>query len=201
MTTYLTRIPLSHPLVRSCRGLDDQNLLHKAVMSIFLGLAGPDGERRAANHVLFRLERQKDGTPSLLIQSSVAPASVTDGVDGVRVINATTILEGVAECEYARITVDVNTVTRNARNKSTHPVAEHDLGTWLAARFGDAITELVIRDSIPIRRTANKARLNVNSVVADVKVGDHSAFLRVLIEGIGRGKSYGCGLVLAQPVT
>lgn len=200
MTTFLTRIPLSHPLVRSRRGLDDQNQIHKAVMSIFPSLAGPDGEHRAANHVLFRVERQQDGTPILLIQSSVAPTSVADGVDGVRLIDATKILEGAAESNYARITVDVNTVTRNVRRKSTHPVAEHELGTWLAARFGDAVTELVIRDSIPMRRVANSARLNVNSVVADVKVGDHAAFLRILVEGIGRGKSYGCGLVLAQPV-
>lgn len=200
MTSYLTRIPLSHPLVRSRRGLEDQNLIHKAVMSIFPSLAGPDREYRSANHVLFRVERQKDGTPIILIQSSVAPTSVTDGIDGVRVIDATSILEGAAESEYARITVDVNTVTRNGRSKSTRPVAEHELGTWLAARFGDAVTELVIRDSLPTRRTANSARMNVSSVVADVKVGDHSEFLRILVQGIGRAKSYGCGLVLAQPV-
>ena len=200
MSSHLTRIPLDHPLVRGPGSLDDQDPLHKAVMSIFANLAGPVGERRSTNDILFRVERPTDRMPCVLIQSSVPPDSVADGCDRVRIIDVSSILQLAASADYARITVDVNTVMRNNRIKSTRPVTAQELSPWLSAKFGTAVSELIVRDSTQMRRTVNGARLNVTSVVADVRVGDQTAFHRVLTGGIGRAKSYGCGLVLAQPV-
>jgi CRISPR system Cascade subunit CasE len=196
---WMSRIPISHGLLRGRFGLLDRDLSHKAVMSLFSdSLPGAAGERRAESEILWRLDVPSSGLPMVTVQSRVAPANIADGVDGVRVAEISRMLDVLEVSSFARLKVDVNAVKRKD-GRVVGRVADSDFEQWFDDRLGAAVAEVNVCRLSWGQYTARGAALAVAEVEADVRVGDKTAFRSLLESGVGRAKSYGCGLVLASP--
>lgn len=59
---------------------------------------------------------------------------------------------------------------------------------------------IVERSHLPLKRKGNKTiRMSIVSYEGKLKINDVTRFRKALCEGIGRGKSYGCGMLTVIP--
>lgn len=205
MSLWLTRLIVDtrHRAVRA--DLSDAVLLHKRVMTLV-----PDGlgeQARARTGVLFRLEENRSGI-SLLIQSQVHPDldRLPAGYGTAAVKDLAPLLSHLSPGLPVHYRIAANASKRLAKADDHHkakqviPLTGTAADEWRsrkAATCGLGLSSLL---ATPMPSSIGKAdqgrvrhsvtRFDGLAVVADVER------LRTAIkEGIGRGKSYGCGLL------
>lgn len=197
---WMSRLPVSHPMLRGRVGFVDRDRSHKAIMSLFPAtLPGEFHERRAGGNVLWRLDVSPAGSPVVTVQSSATPKDIEDGVGGVRVIEISGLLNAVTASEFVRLKVDVNAVHRRD-GRVVGTVNDNDFADWFSRRLGNAAADTFVQSLVWEQATARGAALAVAHVVADVRTGNKDALHALLKTGLGRAKAYGCGLVLATPL-
>lgn len=184
---------------------------HRAVMRLFAtDLPGPARARRAGGGVLYRLDAQPDGTPLILVQSQL-PAELLPPDARTTTIPAraweipagTLIALRIALNPVTRRTVK-HEGERTGEATATIPAAE--VPVWLAEklRSGLEIEEILnqTRSTTSHRRKGPATApplVVVDTVDAIGTVTDQAEFTRMRSAGIGRAKSYGCGLLTAIP--
>lgn len=213
---YLTKAPVHALLgreeaVRSARGwdVDSPTFRHRAVMGLFGEL-----ESRASVGILFRLDRVAGQAPYFLVQSEIAP-EIPEGITGIEVREVE--LPQLTEGQPVSLRVAVNAVRRKTEDvggkKKTQvtPVPfdfdeqaaernEETVSAWSARKLAPALRELEVvnhvRDVLkdPRARGGSKT-LQVDTIDAIAVVGENEALARILREGVGREKAYGCGLL------
>lgn len=219
---YLTLIPV-HALVgerlnshRSPNALlNSPDFRHRAVMGIFPEL----GDRpRSEENILFRYEVSVGKVPAFLIQSDVAPQA-----DKLPAEAQTKTFEFPAYQEGETLTfrISVNGIIRHSKG-GISPVgfanveAEEDSGippmeVWLAEKLKPAFSALevvnhtreILVDRIkPSDNSEGKPRktIQVDTVDGVATVGDPKALTELLHEGVGRSRSYGCGLLTVSRI-
>ncbi|WP_051866673.1 type I-E CRISPR-associated protein Cas6/Cse3/CasE [Corynebacterium atypicum] len=213
---YLTKAPVHALLGReeaagSARGwdVDSPTFRHRAVMGLFGELEG-----RASAGILFRLDRVAGQAPYFLVQSKIAP-EIPEELTGIEVREVE--LPQLAQGQTVSLRVAVNAVRRKTEEvdgkKKTRvtPVPfdfdeqvteknEETVSPWLARKLSPALRELEVvnhvRDVLkdPPARGGSKTLL-VDIIDAIAVVGENEALARLLREGVGREKAYGCGLL------
>jgi CRISPR system Cascade subunit CasE len=159
-------------------------------------LEGDTHERRVNTGILFRVDINAV-VPSVIVQSNIAPDSIFDNVDNVRVINSGLLIDAATNATYCRIRVDLNAVKR-MNSKVTSRVPNTELASWITERFRNAITVEDIDSAIQGNvKGKNGVPIFTVSITADIKVNDPESFRAFLTSGVGRSKAYGCGLVTA----
>jgi len=162
--------------------------LHRLVMGMFpAGLAGRD-----SHNILWRAEGQ-----NILVRSDIEPTNLPAG--------ARTIIEPALPYlagDTVRFTVAVNPVTRRNQDEGgrvrrveslTDPVDLVTEKLALALRVDDVHSEVTWR-------TQRKGTpLAVSTVTGIATVTDTNELARILREGIGRAKAFGCGLLTILP--
>ncbi|MEX0666846.1 MAG: type I-E CRISPR-associated protein Cas6/Cse3/CasE [Acidimicrobiia bacterium] len=196
----LTNIPMDHPMFAEGRW-HDARWQHRQVMRLF-GDLGDNSQARSRGAVLFRVEPDVAGG-RVLIQSSVPPIQ-----SGLRTTGLGAVLERYAAGQRAQLLLTANTVRTINRTgldgtTRTHRarVPESQLGSWLKDRLHSAIE---LHDTISITpgvRRQGKAQLICTTFRATGTVTDPDRLRSLCIEGIGRAKAYGCGLLTALPLT
>ena len=180
--------------------------VHQAVMSLFdRALPGEEGVRRAEAGILFRV----DDTPAgkvVLVQSAAAPSRPTSGA----VVKDVSVLLRLRPGTLVRFRVAVNAVTRNSvttdkRRVVERPVAETEVGAWLAGRLAPGLKQMSGINSRRVvnvlRRGKNRGRaLQVDVVDGVGVVGDPGRLAELMLSGVGRGRSYGCALLTIAPI-
>jgi CRISPR system Cascade subunit CasE len=188
MRRYLTAFPLT----KAGRALDDPSAAHRTVMGIFPSGLGPGS--RATGRILYRVE------PSfgrILVQSVIGPlATQVEALDlVVREEGTPELAEGVV----VRYRIDAAAVERTKRAERRVPASE--LGTWwqpLAQRHGlDLIGPpgehlLGVRDH---QSGDKQPRLRVASFSGTAMVNNVDLVDAAVCSGVGRSRSYGCGLL------
>lgn len=90
---------------------------------------------------------------------------------------------------------------KGKRGKPT-PLPPEKWNTWLERRLGDALTiESIDTERLPVARGRYHARNTTHHRVmflGTAKVHNHNALHHLQVEGVGRGKAYGCGLLILQ---
>ncbi len=201
----LTAVPATHH-VFAARGINwnEQAEVHRAVMSLFAAeLPGAEGAKRSASSILYRLEIPTSG-PRVLVQSSATPIYSDSGI-------ATTTLAGLASVLVpgltVRLRVDVNAVRSQSRTRKRVPVGSEALSEFFL-NPGDidrpgllhgALESLTIFDVTQVVRAAGGIPLRVAQISGEAVVADPEQLADKLINGVGRGKSYGCGLLTVAP--
>ncbi|RBQ18066.1 type I-E CRISPR-associated protein Cas6/Cse3/CasE [Spongiactinospora rosea] len=207
MSTWLTRI-VPEPRSRLARlDLRNAEALHKRVMSLV-----PDGlgERaRAQAGVLYRYDDTSAVGPHLLIQTR-APVDATRLPDqyGTLAVRDLTPLLNMLRPELAvQYRIIANTSKRLGRTseRSGKLVAlrgpEADEWWHARAQANGLILRTVVSTSLPDIRSPGKAGIRHAATRFDgiAVVKDAELVQQAVLNGIGRGKAYGCGLLSLAP--
>lgn len=203
---------LTHlPLIGHKKILGDPSAQHKFVMGLFPDGLGESPRQRAG--ALYRIEQVRDSAPSMLVQSAIAPN--TAHYRGARVQSMLPLLEGLAEgapVHYRLAANPVRTVlpagaapgsgVRGKRKNLIGAEAEE----WWEIRAKDSGLRLESLRSCDYHFSRAKKRtdkpVSHSGVCFDgvAEVVDRAALIRAVIEGIGRGRPYGLGLLSVVPI-
>jgi CRISPR system Cascade subunit CasE len=186
---------------------DDHHSLHRAVMALFPAvLPGAEQERRAASKILFRLDETATG-PVVLVQSLLAPTHLPPTAKVKAVHCGTAMTPGTP----VKFRVAVNAVIRRRRPDGKHrddPLPEDQVDEWLAGKLVGALTGVTIlasaRSIYGVDRNGLKKGLSVALQVDTLDgvgtVHDPNRLLELVVDGVGRAKAYGCGLLTLSPL-
>ncbi|SDH09754.1 CRISPR system Cascade subunit CasE [Sinosporangium album] len=190
--------------------LRDVVRLHRRVMSLFPDGLGPDARRQAA--ALFRLEEQTRGS-AILVQSAVRPAleRLSASYGTARCKSLTPLLDGVREGVNIHYRIIANATrklgmnTTAGRPKQVVPLHGAEADEWWQ-RQADA-AGLILRSSHSRQLDSGIGERGDDSRVTHARtqfdgtatVSEPKALLHRIHAGIGRGKSFGCGLLTIAP--
>lgn len=186
---------------------DDQRALHRAVMALFPAtLPGAEQERRAASRILFRVDDTATGRV-VLVQSLIAPTHAPPTAKVKTVHCGTAMTTGTP----VRFRVAVNAVMRSRRPDGKHrdaPLPENQVDEWLTTKLTGALTDVTILNSTrSVYGTDRKGlkkgsltALQVDTIDGVGTVHDADRLLELVIDGVGRAKAYGCGLLTVSPL-
>jgi CRISPR system Cascade subunit CasE len=175
--SYLTAIPSRE--MNSFRGQS----LHQKVMGIFPNdLPGDIHERRTGSNILFL-----DDGELLLVRSDIKPERLP--------ATGRTIAEPGPPAAGAtiRFRLSVNAV-RRLRSGGTAPV--EDIDEWVAEKLNGAIRDVTILNHLRSIVDSGRSSLQVDLIDGAGSVTDQHALSELIHGGVGRGKAYGCGLLL-----
>ncbi|MCX2182665.1 type I-E CRISPR-associated protein Cas6/Cse3/CasE [Streptomyces sp. SKN60] len=217
----LIRLNPAHPAVR--RDLADYVGLHKTLMRLAVHEPGCPHPRRTAG-LLFRLEPDRE-TPLLYVQTTHPPqlAGLPAGYGTARTTDLAPVLHHLTPGLHLRYRITANPSTRIGNNPpprhpapSPHPPAPVRRGSVIALHGPDALAwwqrrathaGLTLNTTItmeprPFRRPPGAAPGPHHRLVqfdGTAHVTDPAALGAALVRGIGRGQSYGAGLLSLAP--
>lgn len=191
---------------------------HRATMHLFPELASD--KPRAASGVLFRLDTVAGSAPYFLIQSDIPPA------DGHPVETKQVELQSPPSGTHVSFRLSINAVKRKGRDAGSNlkrgqgvtqiPFdgdTEADerlprMSDWLAGKLSPALSEVTImnhqRQVLGVDRAGRTQRspfaVQVDTVDGFALVTDSAHLEELLLNGVGRAKSYGCGLLSIRPL-
>lgn len=215
---YLSRMHLN-PRRRGTRHLlGNPQAMHAAVMSAF----PPDDHEGAPGRVLWRVD-QDPGAIALYLVSPTPPSfehlqeqAGWGNRESWAIRDYAPVIDqlGVGRRYAFRLVANpVRTVTGEdgVKRRHAHVTAAQQLG-WLleraermGVRFPEADGEPAVR--VTGRETARFQRAGSRVTIARTRydgaleVADPAALRRTLVEGIGRAKGYGCGLLTLAPLS
>ncbi|WP_159599761.1 type I-E CRISPR-associated protein Cas6/Cse3/CasE [Agromyces humi] len=174
--SYLTEVPVRSLAARF-------NDRHRQVMELFPhDLPGAAKERRATSQVLFA-----EFGDRIIVRSAVAPTRLPDG--------ARTVTESSSPAAGTRVSVRavVNPI-RRSRAGGVRPV--DDIETWIAERTAGALEDLAVLNTNRRVDHSGRSPLIVETVDATATITDPDALDELLATGVGRARSFGCGMIL-----
>ena len=200
----LTNVPMRHPAFTEGRW-GDTAWQHTAVMGLF-GDLGSSPTARANGHVLFRIEPDApaaDGSVGrVLVQSTTAPSA-----QGIRTTSLVPVLASYRSGGTVRLLLRANTVRTINRTATDGSIRRHraripegQLEGWLKDRLGGAVelhSPVLIE---PGEFRCGRAQLITTTFRTDATVIDPQLLAQHVRDGVGRAKSYGCGMLSALPV-
>lgn len=196
--TYLTKAPVHELLQRGMHNINDPHNRHRAVMSLF-GSLDSDSPRKQ-NGILYRLERMTTEAAYYLVRSQTPIEKPTPGT--------ITREESIAELEQGDVVqfrIAVNAVVRHTDNNGCKskiiikPVQIEATPQWTAAKLNAGLTDVSItrhnREFVGLRNQPNGKQIQIDLLDGFARVDDWSVLRQMLLEGVGRAKAYGCGLL------
>ncbi|WP_328674936.1 type I-E CRISPR-associated protein Cas6/Cse3/CasE [Streptomyces sp. NBC_00343] len=212
VTLTRVRLNLAHPTVR--RDLADYTALHRTVMRLMPDDLGPHPRQRAG--ALFRLERD-DHQPLLLVQSCIPPdlTGLPDHYGSTEARDFTPVLSALTPGRAVRYRITANPSTRSRRRPGPgeNPLPKHgrvlaldDTAAlaWWHRRAMEAGLHLhaTTMQPHPFRRPRRGRPGPVHRLLqfdGTASITDPAALTDALLNGIGRAKSYGAGLLSLAP--
>lgn len=196
--------------------INDLTFRHRAVMGLF---GEYEGNVRADNNILFRLELTPGRAPSFLIQSDIAPENLPADAQ-VKEFSFGDYHQG----QPVQFRLAVNAVVRRTEKRAdgregevVTPVPMDDatgdenttnqlaMTEWLGQKLAPALdTVEIVNHQREVLSAAGGYKGNKNwSIQVDVidgvaTVGDVEALAKFMHEGVGRAKAYGCGLLTVR---
>lgn len=216
---YLTKLPahvaLNRDLVEGSAkdghtwDIDSPRFRHRAVMGLFPQVDSKNP--RAEFDVLFRYEVMPSQAPYFLVQSAVEPEGgrIKDLIE--KKLVAVEIPEIGSQVAFR---LAANTVTRDG--KKTKPIAatphnpltnENPATNWIRQKLAPALSGIDFtqfnRQVLGVNRRGDGTDtrvVQVDTVDGVATVMDSQRLEQLLLHGVGRAKSYGCGLLSIMPL-
>lgn len=207
MNAWLTQITLNHRHRRIHELAADANRLHQELMRLAPDDLG-DSPRSAAG-LLYRMEESRTGL-RILVQTQMRPRvdRLSDGLaTNVTSRELTPLLNNLRTGAYVRYRIAANPTQRvgdpkaDPRRKGKLTVVTGERGDlwWLTRATAHglhplSITQTRLSDTRAGRVAHAVTRFDGLAIVTDVK-----PLRQAVLNGIGRAKSYGCGLLSLGP--
>ncbi|MBN6054470.1 type I-E CRISPR-associated protein Cas6/Cse3/CasE, partial [Nonomuraea sp. RK-328] len=208
MTAWLARIVLDPRSRAAQRDLRDAEALHKRVMSLV-----PDGlgeQARVKASVLFRYDETSAVGPHLLIQTGlpIDTAHLPKQYGSLAVRDLTPLLDALHADMTVRYRIIGNTVKRLGRTAERAGKlvalrgAEAEQWWHARAESNGLLLRTLIPTSLPDIRGKGKGSVRhaVTRFDGVALVKDPELVRRAVVEGVGKGKAYGCGLLSLAPM-
>ncbi len=209
MNAWLVRITLDprHPQVRD--DLGDAARMHQRMMTLLpenLGL----GARSLAG-LLYRVEENREGV-RILAQTRLEPdtSRLPTGYGHVATRELAPLLDGLRPGSAVHYRLVANASKRLSRGAGRDegkviPLRGNDADEWWAGRAPGCGLTLRTTTAFPLddatgRRRDQRVRHALTRYDGIAVVTDPDALRRALLGGIGRGKSYGAGLLSLAPL-
>ncbi|MFI6476303.1 type I-E CRISPR-associated protein Cas6/Cse3/CasE [Nonomuraea sp. NPDC050663] len=195
MTAWLIRILPNTRRRDVQKDLADADLLHKRMMLLAPDELGEQARHRAG--ILFRVEDGRAGL-QLLVQTGVPPRldRLPDGYGEAAVRDLTGLLAGLNAGDLVRYRIDANPTKRNNQSRRIEGLRGGAADTWWAGRaagHGLAVLTSTSQQQQDIR--AKGGRHAVVRFDGLASVTDPKLVVEAVVGGIGRAKSYGCGML------
>lgn len=199
----LTLVPLSHASLRRVHRWEDQEALHKAVMGLFPDtIPGHPERRRADNGILYRFDRPPAGPSRLLVQHAtpLRPGLAADPALLQADLRPLLVNLGVGTATKFRIVL--NAVRCQTQTKRRVPLTDpDDLVTFGLQRLTAAGLHLIQLADQPATTLGATGKSPVWTAQYDghALIADPDGVRHALLNGLGRAKAYGCGLLSLAP--
>lgn len=210
---WLTRITLNPRNSDVRRDLGSATALHQTLMRLFPDSLGPQPRRTAG--VLFRIEEQGT-TYSVLMQSALEPRleELPHHYGSALAKPLTPLLSRLQPGTTLRYRIAANAVRRLGKNPTTPkgrpgqilPLHGADAEEWWR-RQADACgltLHSVLVTPLPDARGTRTGRHRIlharTRFDGTATITDSGLLRQKIIDGIGRGKAYGCGLLSVAPM-
>ncbi|WP_031158147.1 type I-E CRISPR-associated protein Cas6/Cse3/CasE [Streptosporangium roseum] len=201
MTAWLVRILPDLRRQDVNNDLADPDRLHKRMMLLVPDEMG--GEARAQAGVLFRVEDTRNGL-QLLVQSSMKPdlSRLPDGYGEIALRELDGLLSRLTMGTSVHYRIDANPSKRLGKNagpktgkiQALRGAAAEEWWVARAAANGLAVSTVSSQSQKDIRAKGS-VRHAVVRFDGSAVVTDPEAVRMAVLQGIGRGKAYGCGLL------
>jgi len=216
VTTWLTRITPDLRHRTAVADLDNVVALHKTIMRLFPTDLGPNA--RATAGILFRTEQTLGGGVDILLQSTAQPdeARLAEGYGTIFSRPLDPLLDAVRKGLPVRYRLIANATRKLGRNTvvgkplSVVPLAGADAEAWWerqAEQSGLELREAVataLTPAVGVRVDKNRGALQPQRHArtrfdGTAIITDPELLRERVIAGIGRAKTYGCGLLTLAP--
>lgn len=224
-SVFLTKVPVHSLLSRRINkeksfvpsSIDSPLFRHRAVMSLFGEL---EANPRQTGNILFRVDFTAGQPPYFLIQSTVQPERLTE------IRGAETRTMELPEFEPGQpvvFRVAVNAVRRKREQRDgktktvVRPVPyDQDMDAvgrglttitpWIQNKLAGALKEIQLvnhqREVLKAaERESSRMAIQVDVLDGAALVDDPEVLNRIILEGIGREKAYGCGMLSVRAVS
>ena len=195
--SYLSHVPQHELRQRAGKTVDSPDDRHRDVMSLFPQMTE---QERSDTRILFRLERLPGQAPAFLVRSPMLPSNPTPGTQA-----RPEPTDAFAEGQRVSFRVALNGVER-PRAGGIRPVG--DMDEWTAEKLAPALADVTVLNHVrevvgaDRRGRAPGARkvIQVDTVDGVATVADPEALQRMLVDGVGRARAYGCGLLTVKRI-
>lgn len=209
MSLWLTRIQIDSRNTEARRDLRDVVGLHRRVMSLM-----PDGlgdQARLQAGVLFRLDETDTGS-TILVQSRLQPnpQRLPPGYGTTEIRNAERLLKALRTDMLVHYRIAANAAKRQFVRGATGPVVPlsgKDAEEWWtkrAASHGLRLVSATINTLNPARgqgsTNTKPIRHGLTRFDGVAAITDPDLIRNAIENGIGRGRSHGCGLLSLAPI-
>ena len=185
----------------------DAYSVHRVVYDLFepvRDLASPEG-RAAPSGILYSDRGMKKGWREIVILSDRMPQQPSNGkLENLQEI-AGELLKKLLGFQSYRFEITVNPVKRDSRSRKLLPMrTREEVAEWFAAKapaWGFDATQLEVK-SLDVQQFEKKGQpvtLGQATLTGLLNVRDRARFAQSFSHGIGRGKAFGCGLLLIEP--
>lgn len=208
-TLYASVLELNRSDIKALRVTDCYSL-HRVVYSLFEDVrADPDKAASVSSGIQWADKGGNFNSRQILILSDRAPAEAIDGKFGT--VRTKPLPGAFLDHQLYRFTVIVNPVTRNNATRKLVPVKGREaIADWFLQRaqasWGFAVDQSTMEiHKIDVLQFNDKAQRTVTLQQAHItgfmRVSDPDTFEKSFRNGIGKGRSFGCGLLQIIPIT
>ena len=206
---YLTKINLDSDSRKAIDIISDCQIAHTFVMSGFPNVESTEARKELG--VLYRINIGADSS-SIIVQSKIAPDTAkymkqTCVIGEPKTVNLTNYLEKkILPGATLKIIADVNAASNRLCENGhyRYRISSVDefrnwLGRTISANGGTLIDyEKENRETVKVKRKGKKFDFYRDTVTMAVKVDNADAFITAIENGIGKNKSYGCGMMMVM---
>lgn len=213
----LSRVSLQLP-VDPPGGTSAEYLRHQAVMSLFV-------QHADAARPLFRVMTSVNGLEDVLILGEDAPVVTTDIAPGLWIRELATkpyapVLHAGQQLDFAVSVNAAGVVTQPDGKKlrrdiwdivaAGHPASDVDreaiYATWLGRQLAETATvddaRIAARGAVHVRRRPKTPSISFvrTELIGTLTIRDPLAFAAKVVDGVGRARAFGCGLLCLLPL-
>lgn len=201
--TTLTLVPLQHRSLRRVRNWSDQQAVHRAVMALFPDdLPGQPEQRRATAGILYRHDTPARGPARLLLQHQTPLRPELDVDPELPHADLQPLFTHLQSGRDVQFRVVLNAVRTNTTTRVRQAVTDaDDLLAWGLQRLAAAAlvdVELADQPRPALTRTGNSP-LWTAQYDGRARISDAGLTVHAVLNGIGRARAYGCGLLSLAP--
>ena len=213
MTLIVSVLHLDRKAVKALR-MTDLYSLHRVVYSLYDDVRS-EAEKSASgcSGIQFADMGGDFHGRKVLLLANRAPAEQVKGDDGERYgeVQSKAVPERFLEHDRYRFKVIVNPTRRDNKSKNLVPVkGREDIAAWFCGRalssWGFTVPEMYLQiDTVEVQRFSSKNGHPITLAQAhlqgELHVRDGEKFRQSFGQGIGRGRTFGCGLLQLIPVS
>ncbi|MCC6227323.1 MAG: type I-E CRISPR-associated protein Cas6/Cse3/CasE [Microthrixaceae bacterium] len=205
-TATLTRIRVNPRHRDARRDLANAVELHRSIMGLF---DDTGGDARQRFGVLYRLDNDPSG-PTLLVQSRARPdiEKLPTGYGEAATVDLARLLDHLDFCGSVRYRLLLNATKKPAQGPHKGKriaLGRGDTAQWWRARANtiglQLVSEPIMTATLVTGRDPHDGRITVRAWRLDgaAVVQQPQPLREALLDGVGRAKAYGCGLLSLAP--